>query len=55
MVWIFLAIENSFQNELVVEITEFIVRVTVHSVANDFQNDREKFNLLLNTVDGEYS
>ena len=56
MVWMFLVIETSFQNEFVFEITEFIVCVMLNSVATDFQNDREKFNLLVvNTADEEYS
>ena len=41
MVWMFFAMETSFQNKLVFEMSEFIVCVTVvHGVANDFQNDR---------------
>lgn len=55
MIWMFLAIETLFQNELVFEMTKFIVWVMVSSVANDFQNDREKFNLIVITVDEEHS
>ena len=55
MVWMFLAIETLCQNESVFEMTKFIVWVMVSSVANDFQNDREKLNLTVITVDEEYS